>query len=270
MFQDIQGLASLSAGERKQFFAEYQTFSAKREREELRLAKQASREEFRNLLSHWSEDGELDPDITFRQLASVCCKMHFWSLLDLEEMEDIFQEFIISYESAQRHLIKERHFERKRELFRLFETRWGSSRIPPTWSDAVVFISQHGQTFSSLDDLDKFEVFEDFIMEKLEKVKEERRKSERREGRKKRDAFLHLLQSHRNQIVNDGAELMRWDDFQIMIQNDPAYVDLIGTRNSSQPYDLFSECRAKWKREDESRKRSNSTSSRDSDKKRPR
>ena len=190
--------------------------------------------------------------------------MPFWVSLDVEELEDIFQEFISSYETSQRHVIKERHFERKRELFRLLEERWGSSRLPPTWGDAVTLISQHPSTFAGLDNLDKFEVFEDFIMEKLEKEKEERRKLERREGRKKRDTFLNLLESYRNRIIMDNDEAMRWDDFQSLIRDQPAYIDLIGTRNSSQPYDLFSEYRTKWKR-----KRSNSNSSRDSDRKRP-
>ena len=195
--------------------------------------------------------------------------MPLWKLLDVEELEDIFQDYILSYESSQRHFIKERHYQRKRELFRVLEDRWGTSQLVPSWADSHVFM--HQNTTAGLDDLDRFEVFEDFIMEKSEKMKEEKRKLERREGRKKREAFIHLLDSLKDRIIPSDGEAMRWDDLQPLIKDHHAYFDLIGSRNSSQPYDLFTELRSKWKHERESRKRSLSEDSAvDSDAKRPR
>ncbi len=219
------------------------------------MEKQRSREEFRTLLEHWGEEGDLDPSISFQQIASVCRKMPFWACLEVEELEDIFQDYIGAYESTHKNAIKERHYERKRELFRILEDRWGASPVLPSWKDAQVIFDQHRTTTAALDDLDRFEVFEDFIIEKVEKMKEERRKRERREGRKKRDAFISLLESYKDRIVPIDGEAMRWDDIQPLIRDERSYVDLIGTRNSSQPYDLFSEFRSTWKRERESRKR---------------
>jgi hypothetical protein len=218
------------------------------------------------LLEHWGEGGELDPDITFRQLSSVCCKIEFWSLLELNELEEIFEDFMSSYESSSRHLIKEKRHERMRELFKLFEQRWGSSTTLPTWSDACVFFQQNVSSLSGLDDLDRFSVFEDFVMEKVEKKKEDRRRQERRDGRKRREAFVALLEKYRDRIAPSETDPIRWDDFQPLIRDHDAYTNLIGTKNSSQPYDLFSEIRTLWN--EVPRKRSHSQSSRDSDRKR--
>ena len=193
--------------------------------------------------------------------------MAFWSSVGLEELDDIFQDFIASYESRNKHLIKERRHEKLRGLFRLLGERWDSSLLLPSWEDALALMEQHQSLCVTIDHLDRFEVFEDYINEKVEKRKEERRRSERREGRRKRDAFLALLESHSGVIAPATGEPIRWDDFQPLIKQHPAYIDLIGTRNSSQPYDLFSEYRDIWNREP--RKRSNSSSSRDSDRKRP-
>jgi hypothetical protein len=241
---------------------------AKKEREELRVSRQRAREEFRAILDHWADDGELDPDITFRQIASVCCKMHFWSIVDLEDLDEVFQEFIGSYQVNQKHQIREKYYERKRELLREFHDRWGGGPFIPTWKDAVIFLSQRESFFTNLDDLDRFEVFEDFVLDMLEKKKEDKRKSDRRDGRKRREAFIALLESYKGMIIDQDREPMRWDDFQAIVREDRAYSDLIGTRSSSQPYDLFNEFRSKWRAEGP-RKRSNSESSRSSDKKRP-
>ncbi len=189
--------------------------------------------------------------------------MAFWSRLDVEELVVILKVYIGSYESSHKNLIKERNYEKKRELFRILEDRWGSSPVLPSWKDAQIIFQQQIATTASLDDLDRFEVFEDFIMEKVEKMKEERRKRERREGRKKREAFISLLESYKERIVPSEGEPMRWDDLQPLIRDHHSYFDLIGTRNSSQPYDLFSEFRSKWKHERDSRKRSLSDDSAD-------
>jgi hypothetical protein len=154
-----------------------------------------------------------------------------------------------------------------RGLFRLLGEKWDSSVILPSWEDARSLMGQYPSFRGSIDELDRIEVFEDYINEKVEKRKEERRRSERREGRRKRDAFIDLLESHRSLIAPEDGEPIRWDEFQSVIREENAYVDLIGTRNSSQPYDLFSEYRDTWNRE--APKRSNSSSSRSSDRKRP-
>ena len=267
--QKVDGLQNLTTGDRKQFFSEYQAQASKREKEESRLRKQSAREEFRELLEHWGEEGELDVDITFRQIASACSSMAFWQSLDPEELDDIFQDFMGSYETNSRHLIKEKRHERKRELFRLFEERWASTPHLPTWEDAQLVLSQNPTVGAGLDLLDRFEVFEDFVIEKFEKRREERRRQERREGRRKRDAFAALVESFKTQILQTETEPLQWADFQPLVKNHREYIDLIGTRNSSQPYDLFAEMRSKWKHGfDTSLKRSLSADSHDSDRKR--
>lgn len=209
-----------------------------------------AREIFRDLLDVWAENGQLDPDISFRQLASVAKDTDWWSALSLGELDEIFQDFMASFEGSARNRIRERKHQMMRDLFKLLQDRWGAVPTFPSWQDASLFISQNASKLPLLDNLDKFDVFEDFIKDKLEMRREDKRRRERREGRKRRDNFTRLLQSIKAEILGEG-EPMKWEELQKKLRNTVEYMDLIGTRNSSQPYDIFAELRSTWKREEE-------------------
>lgn len=181
----------------------------------------------------------------------MCFRQSFWDVLDLGELEDIFLDFISSYETRKRNVIREHRYEQKRQLFRLAEERWPASASSyPRWSDFTVSLSE-APSFVHLDNLDRFEVYEDLVRELDELRREERRRKEKREGRKKRESFLALLEKMKETIIHSESEPLRWEQFQPQVASSPEYYELIGTRNSSQPYDLFVEMRSRWKHEGE-------------------
>ena len=183
-------------------------------------------------------------DLTFRQVAFVFHTQDFWKFLDLEGLDDIFQDTIDSFERDNHHKIREKNYELKRQLFRKFE-----AAIPPlvpgktTWSDVTLRLS-HDEAFTQLDTLDRFDVFEDYMRETLERYEEDKRRISRRQARKYREAFLLLLDTHKDEI----NEETKWSDFVRQIKENEAYINLIGVHGSSQPYDLFAEKRSEWKR----------------------
>ena len=250
----------MPVSQRKQYFSEYQAQAAKRERLEQRSNESKARDIFRALLESWVEKDQLDPDLTFRQLASVAKNTDWWSALKLEELDEIFQEFISANDAKVTNKMREKRHQMMRDLFKLLQDRWGGVPTFPSWRDASLYISQNQDRFPLLDDLDKFSVFEDYIREKLEKRREDRRRHERREGRKKRDNFSELLKSMKP-ASSENLEALKWEHVQKQVFQTAQYIDLIGTRNSSQPYDLFCEVRSAWKRDAEATIRSASVDS---------
>lgn len=217
------------------------------------MSKKKAEEELQSLLESWIED--FDPDMTFRQLAAACSDLPFWVHLDLETAEDIFVDFVEEFEHKQMYRVKERYFELKRECFKFLENSIPSAfdirKI--VWTDVKSMLDGN-EAFSSLDDLDKFEIFEDFVRDIISRMREDRRRAEKRVNRKRREQFVALLESRKDEILTG----VKWHDFVDGIKAGREYVDLIGTRNSSQPYDLFAELRSRWKRTGEDRSRSNS------------
>ena len=203
---------------------------------------------FSEFIEDWIQN-EMSPDTSFRQVASVCSKMSFWSHLDLEELDDIFQDTVEDFNRRNRNIARDRVYDLQRELFRVFE-----SADPPMrpgvdrWS-SVVTRFETNEAFSKLDDLDRFQVFEDYMKEEMQKTRDNARRNERRVARKNRKGFVDLLGEYKNLITHSPD--MKWSDFVVMIKERTEYRDLIGTKNSSQPYDLFAEMRSKWKRDED-------------------
>lgn len=148
---------------------------------------------------------------------------------------------------------REQIYDLKRQLFRAFESAKPLvDIITARWDD---FVARFGDipAFTQLANIDKLDVYEDYMMERLEQFREDRRRARRRDARKKREKFISLLEQHRDEISHE----ISWPDFAALIKHTDEYKDLLGTRNSSQPYDLFAEMRSKWKR-DITKKRSRS------------
>lgn len=164
-------------------------------------------------------------------------------------------------------LNREHVYDLKRQLFRIFESaNPGVDITTARWGE---FVSRFGTepAFVQLRNMDKLDVYEDFMMERLEHQREEARKTRRREARKKREKYLLLLEQHKDELAHE----ISWPDFVSLLKHTDQYKDLIGTRSSSQPYDLFAEMRSRWKRDQGySKKRSRSSSPRqDASSKRP-
>jgi hypothetical protein len=210
--------------------------------------KQRSREQFSDFIEDWLQN-EMSPDISFRQVATVCANMEFWRHLEIEELDDIFQDTVEDFNRRNRNLSRDRVYDLQREVYRAFE-----SAEPPLvpgrdkWASVVDRFAAN-EAFSKLDDLDRFQVFEDFMREEMQKTRDNQRRDERRLARKYRQRFVELLGQFKNLITHSPD--MKWSEFVVMIKDRPEYKDLIGTKNSSQPYDLFAEMRSKWKRDED-------------------
>lgn len=224
-------------------YSEYQTFAAKREKEEYRESQIRAREELHRILDDWMDD--FNPEMTFVQFANVCSEYPFWSKLDLEEIECIFQDFVEDFCDKYMYKIKERHYQLKRDCFEFLRGVFALSQSIESiqWPIAKRAIDGNSLFSHSLDDLDKFEVFEDFFRDCLEKKREQKMMKKRRIVRKFRDSFIRLIEAHRDEIIRD----MKWNEFFPKIKNTEEYKNLIGQKNSSQPYDLFAELRSNWK-----------------------
>ena len=192
----------------------------------------------------------MSPDITFRQVASVCCKMDFWPNLSVDELDDIFQDTIEEYNRRGRNKLRDKVYDLQRDLYRAFEKadpplRPGHDR----WSEVVKRFEKL-ECFAKLDNLDRFQVFEDFMKEEIQKFRDDQRRRERRTARKNRESFVSLLEEYKDEIAHSPGEV-KWSDFVSQIKDRSEYRNLIGTKHSSQPYDLFAEMRSKWKRQDD-------------------
>jgi hypothetical protein len=85
------------------------------------------------------------------------------------------------------------------------------------------------------------------MKDRMHHIRDERKKAERRVARKHREAFVALLDEYKDRICENPG--MKWSEFldKFNIKDREEYQNLIGTKHSSQPYDLFGEMRSKWK-----------------------
>jgi len=215
----------------------------------LRLDKKRAREEFHEFLQDWMQN-DMSIDIPFRQLAEICHSLPCWSMLDIEELDDIFQDFLDDFERRNHHKITEKVYEQQRMLYKELE-----ACVPPlepgktSWAD--IANRRWNNDYSKLDNMDKFQVFEDFMKDRIHDEREKRRKTEQRIARKHRQNFATFLESKKNAIMTDG---LKWSEFLEKFnikESSQEYQELIGTKHSSQPYDLFGEMRSKWKQQEE-------------------
>ena len=191
----------------------------------------------------------MSPDISFRQVAGICHSMDFWGHLDLEELDDIFQDCIEEFNRRFRNKARDGIYDLQRDFYRALES--ANPKIKPghdRWSH-IASRFEGNESFSQLDNLDRFQVFEDYMKEEIEKIHDAKERAERRSARKYRENFVDLLNDYKELITNSPE--MKWAEFVGMIKERREYIDLIGTRHSSQPYDLFAEMRSKWKREED-------------------
>jgi len=201
---------------------------------------------------------EMSPDISFRQVADICHGMDCWGQLDVEELDDIFQDTIEDFNRRHRNKARDKVYDMQRDFYKALESAIPS--IKPgrdQWKDiSTRFASQ--ESFIKLDDLDRFQVFEDYMREEIERFRDEKERAAKRSARKHRERFVELLDEYKELITSSPD--MKWSEFVGMIKQRQEYIDLIGTKHSSQPYDLFAEMRSRWKREEDSLSRNPNSS----------
>jgi hypothetical protein len=167
----------------------------------------------------------------------------------LDELDDIFQDFLDDFERRNSHKLTEKIYEQQRELYKVFKD--ADPPLEPgktVWQDVIKrFNRPVYPCFQKLDDLDRFQVFEDFMNDRMHDIREERKKADKRMARKHREAFINFLERNKEAICENPG--MKWSEFldRFSVKGSVEYIDLIGTKHSSQPYDLFAEMRSKWK-----------------------
>jgi hypothetical protein len=194
--------------------------ATKQEKEELRTNKQKARGEFQSMLREWPG---LRSGASFREAARSFHSSDPWRLLDLEELDELFQDVISSTD------FRDIRHKNKKSLFDFFsshpdsfgtgQTRWGD--LPPLMAE--------NEAWAALDNLDRLDVWMDYVEEGMHRLRDEERLAERRVGRIARGEF--------SAGIGEMAELVEFEN----IKKLKIYQNLIGTPLSSQPYDLYKE-----------------------------
>merc|ERR1712039_210796 len=89
--EDYRFNALEKAGERKQVFAEYQQAAKKREQEEAREKKKRAKDDYLEALAEWEG---LKPTSRYKDAAVDLQDKDFWTLVDEDERDELFQDFM--------------------------------------------------------------------------------------------------------------------------------------------------------------------------------
>ncbi|EER01539.1 cathepsin z, putative [Perkinsus marinus ATCC 50983] len=275
--------------ERKQFLSEYQSRRVKFEQTEGRHREMAAKKEFREQLEQWlnaqkeeeaeaqkkeaevvntevpsiidvakkpeedssaalMEDGSplTFENVTFRDLAYAWRKKDFWKFAHEDDLDHIFQDFMDENENKMRDISRRDRIRKMDKLFLVYSKHPQVNRLTK-WNDVCHFMAEKfPEEFRSVEPLDRLAVWERWIKEADEKFKVEREKAKRRAERKHRDKFREMLVHDYMEQIHNGVS---WFDLHKDIKDREAYIDLIGSRNSSQPYDIFNDICKEVRRE---------------------
>ncbi|KAF4661696.1 hypothetical protein FOZ61_003030 [Perkinsus olseni] len=276
-------------GQRKQFLSEYQSRRVKFEQTEGRHREMAAKKEFREQLDKWlhaqkeeeaeaqkkeaeavstevptiideakkpeedsaaalMEDGSplTFENVTFRDLAYAWRKKDFWKFTHEDDLDHIFQDFMDENENKMRDISRRDRIRKMDKLFLVYSKHPQVNRLTK-WNDVCHFMAEKfPEEFRAVEPLDRLAVWERWIKEADEKYKIEREKARRRAERKHRDKFREMLVHDYMEQIHNGVS---WFDLHKDLKDREAYIDLIGSRNSSQPYDIFNDISKEVRRE---------------------
>ncbi|KAF4659004.1 hypothetical protein FOL47_007760 [Perkinsus chesapeaki] len=276
-------------GQRKQFLSEYQSRRVKFEQTEGRHREMQAKKEFREQLDKWlnsqmeeqaekekkeaeavntdmptitdetkkppenpfaalMEDGSplTFENVTFRDLAYAWRKKDFWKFAHEDELDHIYQDFMDENEGKMRDIARRDRIRKMDKLFVVYSKHPQVNRLTK-WNDVCHFMSEKfPEEFRAVEPLDRLAVWERWIKEADEKYRIEREKAKRRAERKHRDKFREMLVHDYMEQIHNGVS---WFDLHKDLKDREAYIDLIGSRNSSQPYDIFNDICKEVRRE---------------------
>ncbi|KAG6789691.1 hypothetical protein POTOM_005810 [Populus tomentosa] len=196
-------------GERKQAFNEFLGQKRKQEAEERRIKQKKAREEFKNMLE---ESKELTASIRLSKAVTLFENDERFKAVERErDRRDLIETYL-------------------QELEEKASTQWRKVQ------DRL----EADERCSSLEKIDRIEIFQDYLHD-LEKEEEEQRKIHKEElrkaERKNRDEFRKLLEEH----VAAGTLTAKtnWRDYHLKVKDLPAYVAVASNNSGSTPKDLF-------------------------------
>ncbi|KJP88209.1 hypothetical protein AK88_02156 [Plasmodium fragile] len=226
-------LSVLTKGEKKQMFSEYISHAVKRATENERRKRQRSRELIFQTLINWKE---LNEKTSYEEFAAEFYKEEWWDWITEMERDEIFQDFLDDY----RHKFKEDRRKKRKKTSEILKEKfqqYADKKNPLKWNDVKVYFKDDAD-FNSLHKIDALASWESFYEKYHNDEKMQLKKKVFRILRKKRDAFIELLNEyHKKSVLNMKTQ---WIFFVSKIYKDERYTDLLGHQGSS-PKVLFDE-----------------------------
>mmetsp|Transcript_91046 Transcript_91046/g.253499 ORF Transcript_91046/g.253499 Transcript_91046/m.253499 type:complete len:563 (-) Transcript_91046:107-1795(-) len=232
LIQDDRRFNALTtAGERKQVFAEFVTQTKKREKEEEREKRKRAKDDFIAALNDWEE---LTVSSRYKEVAEAFCDRDFFKLIEEEERDELFQDFMDEYEKKVREDRRKKRKEYVEKIKGVYNEH-GEISVISRWRD-VQDTLQDDDTFKWLSKLEALTSWEEWLAEREKKEVESKSKAKFRAERSARDGFRHLMKEHHEKGRVKVGTL--WRDFVQSVQEEPKYLGLLGQAGST-PHDLF-------------------------------
>jgi len=232
LVQDDRRFNALNtAGERKQAFAEYVTQTKKREKEAEREKRKRAKDDFLAALADWED---LKMTSRYREAAEAFCDMDFYKLLEEDERDELFQDFMDEHEKKvrdDRRKLRKEYVEKVKQIYMEHEEISTLSR----WRDLQDILGDN-ETFRWLSKLEALTSWEEWVNDWEKKELDEKAKARFREDRLVRDGFRQLMKEHSDKGLLQMTT--RWGDFAQTIVDEPRYLNVVGMSGST-PHDLF-------------------------------
>lgn len=229
--EDRRFMALNTAGERKQVFAEWVSQSKKREKEQEREKRNRAKDDFLKALADWKD---LKTTTRYREAAEHFYEQEWFKLIEEEERDDIFQDFMEEHEKKAKDERRKQRKEYVEQIKAIYEANEEITCLKK-FRD-VQDLLRENETFRWLSKLEALTSWEEWVAEMDKKELGDKSKEKYRQERLARDAFRDLLGTHHydGKIKSDTA----WRHFAKLVVDDDRYIKMIGMGGST-PHDLF-------------------------------
>jgi len=225
----FQALEKASA--RKQAFAEWGSQAKKREKEEEREKRKKGKDDFIEHLAKWED---LKPNTRYKDMAEKFFDQDWFKLIDEEERDDLFQDFMDENEKK----AKEERRKKRKEVVDKIKAEYEENKeisVTSRFRD-VQNLMKENEDFKWLSKLEALTSWEEWVEEEAKKEVDTKNKEKYRQERLARDAFRDLLGTH--QYDGNVKMTTTWRSFAKQVVDDDKYVKLVGTTGST-AHDIF-------------------------------
>jgi len=227
LIQDDRRFNALStAGERKQVFAEFVTQTKKREKEEEREKRKRAKDEFIAALHDWKD---LKVSTRYKEAAENFVEKDFFKLIDEEERDELFQDFMDEFEKNSKEERRKKRKEYVEKIKKLYDEH-SEITVCSRYRD-VQDLLRENETFRWLSKLEALTSWEEWVNDREKKEVEMQSKAKFRHERKGRDAFRDLMKEHYEQ--GKLTSTIGWRDYAKLVNEDEKYIALINLSGST-------------------------------------
>lgn len=223
--------ALTTAGERKQVFTEFVTQKKKRDKEEEREKRKRAKDEFVQAFNSWKD---LKVTSRYRDAAEALCDEECFKLIDEEERDELFQDFMDEYEKK----VKEERRAKRKDLVEKIKKVYDENSdiiVCSRWRE-VQDILRDNDIFRWFSKLEALTSWEEWVKDREKIEIDQRAKAKFRHERMARDAFRDLLGAYHKMGKLKVTSL--WRDFVGLIADDQRFTSMIGMSGTT-PHDLF-------------------------------